>query len=103
MPCGTKQPTNRGLGLAAVCASATPAGIMASSSGRARVAPAPRRTVRRDMCFFVRKFMDCGLLICDRPARGLARRPFAIFLYFHVHLERRALYDAQHQGRELVP
>src|SRR5215469_4122797 len=32
-PCGTKQPTNRGLGAAAVWASAVPAGIIASKSG----------------------------------------------------------------------
>ena len=53
MPCGTKQPTNRGFGLAAVCASAVAAGIMASRNGSASVAPAPRRTVRREMCFLV--------------------------------------------------
>src|SRR5262245_34156332 len=29
------------------------AGVMASSHGNATVTPSPRRTVRRDMCFFV--------------------------------------------------
>ena len=52
MPCGTKQPTNRGVGFAAVCASAVAAGIIESSSGSASVAPAPFRIVRREMCFF---------------------------------------------------
>ena len=52
-PWGTKQPTNLGFGLAAVCASAVAAGTMESRNGSARVAPIPRSTVRRDMCFFV--------------------------------------------------
>ncbi len=40
-------------GAAAVAASAVRAGIIASSSGSASVAPTPRSTVRRDRCFFV--------------------------------------------------
>src|ERR1700683_1097144 len=39
IPCGTKQPTKRGLGTAAVAASAVEAGIMASKSGSARGKP----------------------------------------------------------------
>ena len=39
---------------AAVLAYATPEGIIASSSGNAMVTPMPRRTVRRDKCFFVK-------------------------------------------------
>ena len=42
-----------GVALAAVCASAVRAGIIASSSGRPSVAPSPRRTVRRVRCFLV--------------------------------------------------
>src|ERR1700730_4973104 len=53
MPWHTKQPTNRGFGLPAVCANAVAAGTIASSSGSASAAPAPRRTVRREMCFLV--------------------------------------------------
>ena len=53
MPCGTKQPTNLGFGLAAVCASAVAAGTIASSNGSASAAPAPRRTVRREIFFLV--------------------------------------------------
>src|SRR5690606_16414080 len=41
-------------GAAAVCAVAVAAGIIASSSGRPIATPAPRSTVRRDKCFFVR-------------------------------------------------
>src|SRR5512143_3755481 len=47
----------RRVGLAAVWASAVPAGIMASSKGRATVAPMPRRKVRRCKCFFVRNMV----------------------------------------------
>ena len=32
----------------------TPAGIIDSSSGNASATPAPRSTVRRERCFFVR-------------------------------------------------
>ncbi len=38
---------------ARVFANAVPAGTMASRSGTATVAPMPRNTVRREMCFFV--------------------------------------------------
>src|SRR6187551_4077366 len=50
----------RGSGFAAVCASAVPAGIMASSSGSAMAAPAPCSTVLRERCFFV-MYMACPL------------------------------------------
>src|SRR5579885_2233048 len=42
-----------GVALAAVSASAVRAGIIASSSGSANAAPAPRKTVRRVKCFLV--------------------------------------------------
>ncbi len=59
MPCGTKQPTKRGFGTAAVAASAVEAGIIASRSGSASVTPLPLRTVRREMCFLVIN-IDCS-------------------------------------------
>src|SRR2546421_11418284 len=43
----------RRTGAAAVCRSARKAGIMASSSGRAKAVPAPRSTVRRERCVSV--------------------------------------------------
>src|SRR5580704_19520146 len=52
-PCGTKMPVKRVLGFAAVLLIRVCAGIMESSSGSASATPAPRRRVRRDMCFFV--------------------------------------------------
>src|SRR5215469_9747421 len=42
-----------GVAFAAVSASAVRAGIMASSSGSAKAAPAPRNTVRRVKCFLL--------------------------------------------------
>src|SRR5688572_29333219 len=53
-PCGKYTNAIRGAAFAAVNASSVRAGIMASSSGRATVAPMPRRKVRRSRCFFVR-------------------------------------------------
>ena len=53
-PCGTYTKPTRGFTAAAVFASAVPAGIIASSSGRAMAAPAPLSIVRRERCFFVR-------------------------------------------------
>jgi hypothetical protein len=43
----------RGLAFAAVFASAVLAGTIASSSGKAIAAPAPRSSVRREMCLRV--------------------------------------------------
>src|SRR5688572_359776 len=51
-PCGKYTNSIRGVALAAVAASAVPAGSMASNSGSAIVAPMPRRNVRRFRCFF---------------------------------------------------
>jgi hypothetical protein len=52
-PLGTKTAPKRGRGRAGVCASAVIAGTIASSSGRATVAPTPRRNVRRGNDRFV--------------------------------------------------
>src|SRR5262249_8392751 len=102
MPCGTKQPTKRGLGAAAVCANATPAGIIASRSGKARVAPALRKTVRRDKCFFLRNVIAVLLLILGYITGGLARGLLGGVGQLHVGLERRALHDAEDKRREPV-
>ena len=48
----------RGLGAAAVCAMAVAAGTIASRKGKAMAMPSPRRTWRRERCFFV---MNMGL------------------------------------------
>src|SRR5688500_9354048 len=93
MPCGTKQPTNRGFGVAAVCASAVAAGTIASTSGRASATPAPRRTVRRGMCFFV-------INIVMTPLTG--RLLLAAAGCLHVSPERVALHDRRHERREAV-
>ena len=50
-PIGTNTAPNRFVGFAAVCAAAVNAGTIASSNGSARVAPRPRRAVRREICF----------------------------------------------------
>src|SRR5712671_7780798 len=52
-PCGTKIPVKRVLGFAAVLLIRVWAGTIESSKGKARATPAPRRTVRREMCFLV--------------------------------------------------
>ena len=50
-PCGCQMPTKRRMGAAAVDRRGVSAGTIDSSSGRASVTPAPRRNVRRCMCF----------------------------------------------------
>src|SRR5687768_2600815 len=77
-------------GAAAVCASAVPAGIMASSSGSAIVAPTPRSTVRRDRCFFVTNIVT---LLLPRVIVGWRRR---------AEPERLAQSDAGQDRRETV-
>src|SRR3990167_920062 len=61
-----------GVGPAAVWASAVRAGIMASSSGSAIVAPTPRSTVRRDRCFFVMNIVallgNCSCIALTRAS-----------------------------------
>src|ERR1043165_9358432 len=66
------------------CAAAWPkavAGSIDSSSGSASVTPTPFRKVRRERCFFVRKFMS---------------------LYLHTFLELVGVDDAHEQRREPV-
>src|SRR5688572_28617721 len=96
-PCGTIKPTNRCFGAAAVCASAVRAGTMASRKGSASAAPAPRRTVRRGMCFFVINMMNVSPLLTSRPLSSGGGCG-----WLHVHLEHLVLDDAQHERREAV-
>src|SRR5689334_3597685 len=98
MPCGTKIPMKRLLGIAAVLASGVCAGIMESSSGSARVTPAPRISARREMCFLVMNISAPLLVRC--ALRKILRVP--AHLNFLIHLERLALHHAQHQRRKPV-
>src|SRR5882672_7538519 len=94
-------------GLAAVCARAVPAGIMASSSGRAMAAPAPLSTVRRDKCLRVKNMATIpfeyaySLLLQRRLLKalllGLLRE--ALDLAFAELVARD---DAEHDGLEPV-
>src|SRR5689334_10405084 len=63
---------NRGTGFAAVAAVAVIAGTMASSSGSARVAPTPRRNVRRGNDCFV--MIMTSPLVLGRPRYSKARK-----------------------------
>src|SRR6187401_2144840 len=110
-----------GVGLAAVCASAVPAGIIASSSGRPIAAPSPRRTVRRVRCFFVTNMSAALLLIVGRglsasprgpdkaratcgvlPCACLPRRGAGSGPFHHARPERRGVDDAEDGGGERV-
>ena len=66
-----KMPVKRGLGMAPLFARGVCAGIIESSSGSARVMPAPRRNARRGMCFFVRNisfvFLTQFYALCKGP------------------------------------
>jgi hypothetical protein len=57
-PCTISMQVSRVLGAAAVFCRGVCAGIIESSSGKATATPAPRSNVRREMCFFVRKFIS---------------------------------------------
>src|SRR5437867_5769979 len=101
MPCGKKIPMKRGLGAAAVCASAELAGIIASRSGSASVQPALFRNVRRRMCFFAMNIWLSGSLAAG-PFRGDGVTRHRPFLNLHVHLERRAVDDAEDERGETI-
>jgi len=72
-PMDSSMATSRVNSAAFLGAAHSPAGVIASSSGSATLAPAPRRKVRRGRCFRVMKFMSplrfpLDLLILpDRP------------------------------------
>src|SRR6185295_11147972 len=99
------------------------AGTMDSRNGSATAAPAPRRRVLRDMCFFVIHMVEFLMLASGPPSssvrytasrpphvwpvpprwsRSTGRPPFGGCGILHIHLERRALDDAQHQIRERI-
>src|SRR5215470_16268153 len=75
-------PTNRLTGAAALSLSGVNAGTIDSSSGSASVMPAPRRNVRRGMCFLA---MNISVLHRLR-----------------THSKLRTLDDADHDRREPV-
>src|SRR3569833_2070261 len=82
-------------GLAAVLARAVAAGIMASSNGKAIMAPAPRNTVLR-----LRNFLVINIDGLQR--RLLHRRGPTRPLRYHLHPERRAIHDPQHNRHKTV-
>src|SRR6188508_2244751 len=111
-PWGKYTSPRRGLGAAGVCASTVAAGIMASSSGRARVAPAPFRTARRDRCFLNtnmirglsfprlldrRCLQGCRLARGFSLAEGIARDDAEDDRLETVIVGRRLPYDAAHR------
>ena len=68
-PCGKPTKANRfGVEPAAVCAHAVVAGLIASRSGNAMLAPMPFNTVRRETCFlllyisFLRYLLDWAMV-----------------------------------------
>src|ERR1041385_340244 len=78
--------------LAGVSAHAVAAGIMASTSGSAIVAPTPCRTRRRGMCFFD-KNMESPYFRAQRPVPFLLPRTLhRLRLRYAAHAELIALY-----------
>src|SRR5215831_484996 len=61
------------MGFAAVWASAVPAGIIPSSSGRPTATPAPRRKVRREMNFLVMNMIHLLRCCVSDPLARFAR------------------------------
>src|SRR5262245_24467110 len=98
-PCGKYTNASLGLGLPAVCASTVPAGIIASSSGSATVAPRPRSIVRRDRCFLVTNIVA----LLSLGGGGLRRdRLVLVGGWRRAELERLAVRDAGENRREAV-
>src|SRR5579862_1834968 len=99
-------------GAAAVFASGVCAGTIASSSGRAIVAPTLlRMNVRRDTCFLVRYIAasPCPQSTTedteDGRSHGFSRwfsAPSVLIRLRRLHLERHAVDDAEDQRREAV-
>src|SRR5687767_777456 len=93
----------RGFAAAAVFESATPAGIIACSSGSATLAPTPRSTVLRLRCFF-RSNIAVNPLWTAPSVRGsycLAGRALAWSRHLG-HLESVAPHDAEHDRRQAI-
>src|ERR1700733_12689830 len=92
-PCTISIAAKRVRGVAAVLRSGVCAGTMESSNGSATVAPKPRRTVRREMCFLVMNIVLTPRGTCENCR--LVFRP--------SHLERRAFHDAQNdRGKPII-
>ena len=91
---------NRRVGAAAVRTIGVIAGTIASSIGKASVAPRPRRTVRRDNACFVMN-IGCSLSF-TLPGSLTGRRDAFVTGALDPHLEWYAPDDAQHNGREAV-
>src|SRR5215831_3695804 len=111
-PCGEKIAKKRVFGAIAALARGVIAGTMESSSGNANVVPTPRRNVRRGIAFLVSNTLVGPPLSCElfnrnhlpfaTSALHRRRRPPVLpksggLGHTHVHLERRALYDAHNQ------
>src|SRR5688500_10661174 len=94
----------RGMGLAAVFASAVFAGIIASSNGSAMLAPTPFRTVRRDKCFLVINMAQAPLGLGGGNGRryGLLRQRLLFAAGNALLLERVAGHDVHDQRGESV-
>ena len=90
-------PTKRRTGAAAVSRVGVSAGTIDSSSGSASVTPAPRRNVRRGMCFLA---MNIGSLL------ALSAVAYAQFVLASRRFSRiwncALLHDPQHDRREPV-
>src|SRR4029079_3016681 len=103
-PCGCQMPTNRFTGAAAVSRDGVNAGSIESSNGSASVTPAPRRNVRRGMCFLATNIVvstHSRRVHRTGPGLQLSVRVYNV-LALDPHLELRALHYCQHDGRESV-
>src|SRR5438552_3570083 len=88
IPCGTKMPTNRDFGLAAVLLNGVCAGTIESSIGNASVTPTPRRNALLGMCFLVMNIVSAlpdfivKYRFCSPPqaaSQRAAQRRFSCF------------------------
>src|SRR5215470_4365667 len=94
-----------GTGFAAVLAHAVAAGIMASSSGRARAACAPFRNVRLGIAFFVINITVFSFYLEPKFETCFGEIPRLLqFLLLQraPHLKRNALHDSDNKRREPV-
>src|SRR5262249_4859492 len=93
-PCTISIAQRRVLPTAAVLRRGVWAGTMASRNGNARVAPIPRRTVRREMCFFSINIAFPRSVDPLVVTFGCLFRP--------SHLKRCALYNSNDDGFESI-
>src|SRR5215467_12254169 len=102
---------NRVLPLAAVCASAVPAGTIDSRNGSAIDTPTPRRNVRRDRCILLMNISALWQLTNDNEQVTAEEEPLHIskllvvtcnLLLLHSHLERITRHHTKDQRRESV-